>query len=76
MSYLYVSEQGASIGIEANRFPWTDADGNTHTETYRPRISCMDPRRIDLPAPVSPVRMFSPGPNSTSMSSIRARFFT
>ena len=36
----------------------------------------MEPRRMDLPAPVSPVRIFSPGPNSTSISSMSARFFT
>ena len=29
-----------------------------------------------FPAPVSPVRMLSPSPNSTSAESIRARFFT
>ena len=33
-------------------------------------------KMVAFPAPVSPVRILSPGPNSTSVSSISARFFT
>ena len=43
---------------------------------FAPRASPTEPKRIDFPAPVSPVRILSPGPKSTSVSSIRARFFT
>ena len=41
-----------------------------------PSASPTDPRRMDFPAPVSPVRILSPGPKSTSVSSMSARFFT
>ena len=38
-----------------------------------PRINLSPPTSIDFPAPVSPVRMFNPGPNSTSSSLISAK---
>ena len=43
---------------------------------FPPRARFTLPISRDLPAPVSPVRIFRPLPNSTSVSSIRARFFT
>src|SRR5574341_150247 len=39
-----------------------------------PETSPSAPRMIDLPAPVSPVMMFSPGPSSRTTSSITAKF--
>ena len=44
--------------------------------TRCPRTAWIPCSRIDFPAPVSPVNMFSFLPNSTSISSIKARFFT
>ena len=35
-----------------------------------------EPIIIDFPAPVSPDKIFNPSPNSTSASSINAKFFT
>ena len=43
---------------------------------FPPRARFTLPISRDFPAPVSPVRIFSPLPNSTSVSSISARFFT
>ena len=40
------------------------------------RYWVIEPIKIDLPAPVSPVRIFNPEEKSTSISSIIAKFFT
>ena len=44
--------------------------------TFPPSARLMEPMIIDLPAPVSPERIFSPRQKVTSDSSISARFFT
>ena len=44
--------------------------------TFSPKARLIDPMIMDFPAPVSPDKILSPGPNSTSVSSINARFFT
>ena len=44
--------------------------------TFPPSARLIEPIIMDFPAPVSPERMFNPSPNSTSASSISARFFT
>ena len=41
-----------------------------------PSARLIEPRIMDFPAPVSPVKILRPSPNSTSASSIKARFFT
>ena len=41
-----------------------------------PSATLIEPMIMDLPAPVSPVRIFRPSPKVTSISSIKARFFT
>ena len=43
---------------------------------FPPRASPTEPSKIDFPAPVSPVNIFNPCPKSTSVSSIKAIFFT
>ena len=45
-------------------------------ETLAPSTMPIEPIKIDLPAPVSPVRIFNPEEKSTSISSIIAKFFT
>ena len=44
--------------------------------TFSPSANATEPMMMDLPAPVSPVKILSPSLNSTSVSVIRARFFT
>ena len=47
----------------------------TSVSARSPNIIFNAPIMMDLPAPVCPVSMFSPGPNSTSSSSIKAKSF-
>ena len=44
--------------------------------TFSPSARLIEPMMIDFPAPVSPDSIFSPSENSTSHSSMSARFFT
>ena len=57
-------------------YAWSAPQRITSFDAFPPNAMVTEPIMIDLPAPVSPVSIFSPSPNSTSAFSIRARFFT
>ena len=54
----------------------TEMDYMALIRSMRTSARLMEPMIMDFPAPVSPVRILSPPPKVTSVSSIKARFFT
>ena len=80
-----------SISSSARIFGTLEFSGNKKTASTRrfsqpvrikfvpircPKTALKASIKIDFPAPVSPVKMFKPSPNSSSAFSIRAKFCT